>query len=154
MNKYWDDKDEIRASFQEKKNLFDYEVSMLNYCLKEFIYLNNEINQQKKNLIIEGLALHSRLLIDFFYPRENNSRRINDIKASDFVTNWDNVRPEIPQILFDAREKADKQLAHLTKWRLKIERDNKKEWNSQIVYELNNIISIFEQCLLQNIRLN
>lgn len=28
-----------------------------------------------------------------------------------------------------AKNKADKQLAHLGRWRVKIERDNKKVWN-------------------------
>lgn len=59
---------------------------------------------------------------------------------------WVKIRPPITQILYDAREKANKQLAHLSLWRIKLERDGKKPWDTDsISKDIESVIKKFEE---------
>jgi hypothetical protein len=66
---------------------------------------------------IESFAIHTRLLYSFFYePR----RYSDDVIAADFVPDWDARRPKASQHLVTwAKERANKQVAHMTKTRLR-----------------------------------
>jgi hypothetical protein len=140
---YWDDKSEIPASLKEKEANLNYELGKLKYCTKRFFELKDKETSDEKDLVIEGLALHSRVLIDFFYP-ELTRQIPTDVTANQFIENWDGIKPKLTQTLFDAREKAHKQLAHLTTWRLKIERDRRKGWSSLVSDDLEKVIKVFD----------
>jgi hypothetical protein len=62
------------------------------------------------NLLIESCVLHFRNLVDFFYPP--SSSQPDDVTAADYVPGWNS--PPAPPILRDARNRANKELAHLT----------------------------------------
>ena len=56
-------------------------------------------------------------------------------------------KPIQTELLIDAKNKADKQVAHLSRWRIKIETDNKKEWDWRgISNDIENVIKNFEEC--------
>lgn len=63
-----------------------------------------------RNLLIESCVLHFRNLVDFFYPP--SSPQPDDVTAADYVPGWGS--PAAPSILRDARNRANKELAHLT----------------------------------------
>ncbi|MFH1565395.1 MAG: hypothetical protein ABIC82_06205 [bacterium] len=134
---------------QKEKEMEDelfYEIDMFKKTCDRFSCWN-ELCQFRKNLLIESLATHTRVLIDFFYC-DNKKFPDDDIIAQDLLPDnivWKEIRPqELPQILKDAKVKADKQLAHLTLSRLRLERENKKGWDyKQINQEMNKIIECF-----------
>lgn len=146
---YWEYKGEIDSSFEERKEIFYYEVDMFRYCSKKLFNPIGYIEQNENNLIVEGFALHSRVLIDFFYS-EYTQKNPNDIIAEQFISNWNEIKPEITQTLYDTREKAHKQLAHLSSWRFKIEREGNKGWSIIILNDLEYLISLFEFHLIKN----
>lgn len=67
------------------------------------------------NLKVESTVLHLRNLIEFFYP--TNPRK-DDVMAEDYIPDWRNRRPTISPLLEKARERAGKELAHLTTKRI------------------------------------
>lgn len=136
---YWQNKGLIPINVEERQKLIDYEIWMFRNTCKKIVCLKSDLDQTDKNLLVESLAIHSRLLIDFFYNdfflSENKKKisdrnNLNDIIAVDFVSDWIEIRPELTQALYDAREKANKQLAHLSQWRIKIENDGRKPWDT------------------------
>lgn len=160
---YWKYNRPILATQNEKMEHLKYEVDMFrSTCLSLCLNLNVPIFV--KNLLVESLAIHSRILVDFFYndlflsekkTRGGKDRQDqNDIIAKDFIPeniNWAQKRPELTQILYDAREKSNKQLAHLSSWRTKLEKDDKKLWNHvEIKENIENVINVFEN--ITNIR--
>ena len=146
---YWRYKEIIFATPEQKKEHLDYEIWMFRETCDQL-----RIKPKPKtppelfdyNLLVESLAIHTRILVDFFYCAGKDS---NDIIAQDFMPgdkNWIEIRPLMTQILYDAREKSNKQLAHLSLWRIKIERDGKKGWDVyEISKDIENIIGKFEK---------
>ena len=64
--------------------------------------------------MLESFAIHLRNLIDFFYTPPNHARN-DDLVAADFFdppTSW-NPGP-ISKSLSDARERANKEISHIT----------------------------------------
>lgn len=78
----------------------------------------------ERNLLIESCVLHFRNLVDFFFPPL--SPQPDDVTAADYVPGWGN--PIVPDILKDARGRANKELAHLTLKR-KTGAPPDKSWN-------------------------
>jgi len=132
-----------KYTIKEKEGLLEYEIGMFRDTCNAF---NNwtDLNKFNKNLLIESLALHTRVLIDFFYGTKKYS---DDIIAEHLLPdniNWNNVKPKIPQILMDAKNKADKQLAHLSTKRLELQKQEKNGWRfNEISEEMNKIIEKF-----------
>lgn len=82
-----------------------YEISMFNNTCKEFYFFKN-FDKLKKNLLIESLATHTRVLVDFFYCEKKYS---DDIIAQDLLPQkvaWEKIRPVLPAILKEAKLKA------------------------------------------------
>lgn len=130
-------------SITKKEKLLEYEIRMFrNTCNS----LNNwsNLDQFNKNLLIESLALHTRVLIDFFYGIKKHS---DDIIAQDLLSNsviWSNVGPKISEILKEAKNKAHKQAAHLSLYRLELKEKGKAGWRfNKINKEMNKTIKIF-----------
>jgi hypothetical protein len=126
-DQYWGDNTLIDATQEEKQEHLNYEIEM-------FRETCNQINIRPKtlfenNLLFESLPAHIRVLINFFY-NDKNEKYPNDLVAQDFLpvtVNWKDERPQMTALLKEAKNKADKQVAHLSLWRVKIERDGKKD---------------------------
>jgi hypothetical protein len=155
LNNYWLNNDIIPASQEEKREILAYEIQMFRETCKQLDLTprpKTDLEQFYCNLLVESLAIHTRILVDFFYrdlfSKKGNKKNQNDIIAQDFMPNsinWLIMRPPITQLLYDAKEKANKQLAHLSLWRLKIERDGKKGWDyNGIRQDLEIVIEKFE----------
>jgi hypothetical protein len=133
----------IEATLEEKEKLLVYEIYMFRQACKELKYPRQK-SQFQVNLLVEALAIHARILIDFFYGIRV---RENDIIAQDFMkknTIWKEMRPNKTEFLKDAKNKADKQLAHLSVWRVKLEKEGKKGWNvSKISEDMEEVIKKF-----------
>jgi len=144
-NDYWSYNEIISATKEEKEEHLNYEIWMFRKTCDQ---LNQPSETQfKRNLLLESLPAHTRILIEFFY-NDKHEKRPNDLIAQDFLADsidWKNERPPITELLNEAKNKADKQLAHLSLWRVKIEKDNKKiwDWNS-IKRDMEEIIKKFE----------
>ena len=128
-NNYWNNDEPITATQKEKEGHLNYEIWMFR---KTCDRLNlSQKTRFERNLLLESLPIHARTLIEFFY-KDKNEKYPNDLVAQDFLTddiNWKNERPPITELLHGAKNKADKQLAHLSLWRVKIEKDDKKKWD-------------------------
>jgi hypothetical protein len=101
--------------------------------------------------LLESMLLHTRVLHDFFYkPRNpNNPRTADDIIASDFVPEWETLRPSKGEYLghSDRKDRLDKALAHLTLRRVKND-SNEKQWNVDAIHvAIGNAIKVFLQNL-------
>lgn len=144
---YWDYNGTIKATIKEKETLLDYEIDMFRKTCVELSKLDNDY-VFFKNLLIESLATHTRTLLDFFYINKKNYDK--DLIAQDLLPEnikWRELRPIETETLINAKNKANKQLAHLSLWRLKISRDNKKDWNNFniILKEIEEIIKKFNE---------
>jgi len=129
---------------EKKKKCLDYEIYMFREVCNRF-KKNKDNDRFLKNSLVELLALHTRVLVDFFY---NNGRK-DDIIAQDFFSNmdWNTKRPQITDILDKAKNKADKQLVHLTKERIRLIKNRENSWKvSEIERDMNLVIEIFEEC--------
>lgn len=142
--KYWQYNKCIRANLKEKEMILRYEIWMFRNICKCFSNWNL-VSQFQKNLLVEALAIHTRILVDFFYFNKMNK---NDIVAQEFLPknkNWARLRPSITRILENAKEKANKQLAHLSRWRVKLEKEGKKPWyHNKIWRDIEKLIKAFE----------
>jgi hypothetical protein len=65
--------------------------------------------------MVEDTVLHLRNLIEFFYPVRP---KVDDVIAEHYVANWNTKGPAISPVLEKARERANKQLHHLTTQRI------------------------------------
>lgn len=150
MGKYWDFNKLIPATKEEIKELFDYEAGMLKDTYKQLNLINWEVKvinaseRFKRNLLLESFAVHMRVLIDFFYYTKKKNKngtmlespkRINDLIVSDLSP--DSKRRDIAEnkLLENVKNKADKQLAHLSRWRIKLDKDELKGWEYQNIYK-------------------
>jgi hypothetical protein len=134
-NNYWRDDQSISATEEEKDEHLNYEIWMFFETCKQLD--SDQETQFERNLLLESLPAHARTLINFFY-NDKNEKYPNDLVAQDFLPDtidWKNERPLITELLKEAKNKADKQVAHLSLWRVKIERDKKKEWDWNSVEE-------------------
>jgi len=69
------------------------------------------------NALLESYAIHARALTDFFYP---NNPRNDDVLAKHYAPDWEDKHPTISTTLRDARERTNKEIAHLTSRRLSV----------------------------------
>lgn len=67
-NNYWQDNKPIVASYEEKEKLLQYEVWMFRETCKRLIdqESKSQLPRFEKNLLVESLAIHTRILVDFF----------------------------------------------------------------------------------------
>ena len=145
-NIYWNNNAPIHATKEEKEEHLNYEIDMFRETCNRLNYPCKK-TQFETNLLFESLPAHTRTLVDFFYNNKND-KYPNDLVAQDFLSdtiNWKNERPPVTELLINAKNKADKQLAHLSLWRVKIKRDDLKGWDwNAIRADLEKIIIKFE----------
>lgn len=112
-------------------------------AIEQFQHVDALLNQTIKNALIESFAIHTRNLIDFLYPRSYNH---DDIIAQDFFNNpmeWKRRRGQLSKNLREARERADKEIAHLTQGRIS-GTPRRKFWDiTKVGNEIKEKISIF-----------
>jgi hypothetical protein len=71
--------------------------------------------------LIESFVVHVRCVLDFLYAPKN--RRYDDVIAQDYfddVAEWENLRPLMSANLEQARDRAGKEMVHLTYARLDV----------------------------------
>ena len=130
------------------KELLEYSKEHLCYeiwMLLEVGKIENTFGQVFTNMVIESFVVHLRNLITFLYP--TSSVHSTDISAKDFFINpdiWESKRPSLSQILENARNRAHKEMGHLTTERITGADDPKKAWNrSELINEIVPILSLF-----------
>lgn len=112
------------------QQLLDYSQEHLLYEFQMFRWVGQSLNQDKGFLLsalLESFAIHLRNLIDFFYTQPAEARN-DDVVASDFFdapTGW--APGAIPKSLQDARERANKEVSHIT-YKRKVATDPTKPW--------------------------
>lgn len=135
----------ISATEAQKLEILDYEISMLRETCNKLNFSQQTIFE--RNLLLESLAIHARLLIEFFY-NDKRERYPNDLIAQDFLSNtidWKTQRPPKTELLKNAQFKADKQLAHMSLYRIEIAKNNSKGWDWKgINRDMENVINKFQ----------
>jgi hypothetical protein len=117
---------------------FHYEVLM--FIVSKKISNQSPPNSFQMNAMVEVCVLHLRNLIDFFYPNKIES---DDIVATHYISDWNLQRPPISQILEGARQRANKEMAHLTTKRIS-GAPPEKNWDFNLIsIELKKVIEIF-----------
>lgn len=118
-----------------------YEIDMLNKVSK--IQTTNVNDLVYNNMVFESFAIHLRNLITFFYPKK---RFETDIYAEDFFTvseDWEKIRPDLSVSLKKAKERADKEVGHLTLERFSGD-DSRKNWSrKELAGEIFSIVQLF-----------
>jgi len=117
-----------REAFLEEH--FYYEVSMLIFAVHRLFEITHSgrRDQSSINMALETLLLHARNLREFFYAKP---RRRDDARPEDFVGDidkWKRERPEETDLIKEVRERANKELAHLT-YKRHYGIPPKKQWN-------------------------
>lgn len=102
-----------------------YEVDML-FKVRSYLFNLKEAEWLQRMTAIESFVIHLRNLITFLYPTTNT--KDTDIYARAFFTNPSGWSPKIPVILEKARERAHKEVGHLTTERIVGAGDPRKEW--------------------------
>ena len=112
------------------QQLFDYSEEHLLYELQIFRWAGESLNRDKGFLLsalLESLAIHLRNLIDFFYTEPADARN-DDVVAGDFFAAPNTWTPGImPKSLQEARERANKEVSHIT-YKRKAAADPTKPW--------------------------
>ncbi len=136
-----------------------YEIRMLNNCVASLFGLAAKAGGVttyampmkilvedvfQNNLLVEGIAVHSRVLITFLFPQIKPIYN-TDISAFDYYNNtttwkWQSDDLKQNKLLYDCKTWADESLAHMTTARL-----NTKSVPdySKICTELSNLVDTF-----------
>ena len=124
-----------------------YEVWMLVECVnllsrRPFETESEVVATLLRNTVTESFAIHLRNLVDFLYP--GTHVKPTDVLADDFFPQGKRPAafPAIPSKLQAARERAHKQVSHLTTGRLN-PGDPGKEWRGELVIETLNVLVEF-----------
>lgn len=124
------------------------EIQMLSnayYCYIN-LHISSELRQLFSNFLIESFVIHLRNIISFLYPTKNIHK--NDICAKYFFedqTEWEKICPKISKILVVARERAHREVGHLTIKRI-TGITTEKEWHfKNLMLELIPILVLFSK---------
>jgi hypothetical protein len=112
------------------QQLLDYSEEHLLYELQLFRWVAENLprdNGFPLSALLESFAIHLRNLIDFFYTQPGDARN-DDLVAADFFDLPSAWNPgAIPKSLADARERANKEVSHIT-YKRKGGSDPTKPW--------------------------
>lgn len=100
-----------------------YEMEMLRWTT-ETLARTKDLGTNPRNSILESFIIHLRLLIGFLYDSPTHD---DDVTASDYFEGGVWTPKEISQALKVARERANKEIAHLTSFRVG-KKLMEKEW--------------------------
>jgi hypothetical protein len=96
------------------------------------------------NALIESFVIHVRCVLDFLYAPKN--RRDDDVIAQDYFddpTEWENLRPPMSANLEKARDRAGKEMAHLTYARLDVTPEAKPWRFVELTNEISDVLGVF-----------
>ncbi len=122
-----------------------YELWML-LRLGESLPAPDSHNEQEKvlyNALIEAFVVHLRNLIGFLYPDKVGAL---DVIAEDFFTDpagWEEIRPRISRSLQEARDRAHREIAHLTTARITGNPPEKAWPFAQLIAEVRVLMKLF-----------
>lgn len=105
----------------------NYEYEMLRTIVRELS--TGTRPQWLTNALLESFVIHLRALIDFFYTPART--KPDDMLATDYFPDpkaWEAAIPSMSEVLRNARDRAHKEIAHLTYARLDVTTDT-KPWN-------------------------
>jgi hypothetical protein len=112
------------------QQLLDYSEEHLLYELQLFRWVAENLPRDNGFLLsalLESFAIHLRNLIDFLYTQPGNARN-DDLVAADFFDPSSAWNPGgISKLLADARERANKEVSHIT-YKRKSGSDPTKPW--------------------------
>ena len=100
-----------------------YEVGMLMDLAHQLVSGKLEKGSTLHNASVEAFVIHVRNVMDFLYPPK--SLKPDDVVAEDFLLGWESIRPDITATLDRARQRAGKEIAHLTYARLAVTPETK-----------------------------
>jgi hypothetical protein len=112
--------DDYLVEYSEEHVLYEFEMFLWLARLRgsgTHLAAGNPIDVANlKHALIESFVVHLRNVIDFFYPNPRTLRS-TDVIAADFCDSgkWQH---KIPEVLKAARERANKEMAHLTTERI------------------------------------
>jgi hypothetical protein len=103
----------MRTSGLSDSDLAAYSGEHLLYELQMFVFAGRELARPNlagpmRSIVIESFVIHLRNLIDFFFTPPTHD---DDVAAIHFYPQWNEA---IPDILKVARNRANKELSHLT----------------------------------------
>jgi hypothetical protein len=104
------------AAIQETSNHLWYEIWMTDEIVTMLSSGAFEQEKPLSNALLESFAIHVRNLIYFFYT-DSEERYKDDFRDFDLLPDkarWKEIRPPKSQVLIDAYERANKQVAHLS----------------------------------------
>jgi len=135
----------LRARDMTPEQLCKYSRDHLFHEIKMFYWLASIIDYMDGALhdaLLESFLVHLRNLIDFFCrPRE----RATDVVAEDFFDNPSNWKRNPTSTLEKARERANKELSHLTTGRKEPD-DPEKVWDIGALFtEIDQFVHMFIQ---------
>src|SRR5258708_1576575 len=96
----------------------------------------------QSNALVEAFALHTRNLVDFFYTPATG----DDVVAQHFFRQpgaWATVRPPLSSTLKTAKQRANKEISHLTYGRLKVTAQTKPWLVGPITSALEAVLAVF-----------
>jgi hypothetical protein len=103
------------------------------------------------NAMIESFVVHLRCVLDFLYAPKN--RRDDDVIAQDYFDDqatWEELRPSMSAELSKARDRAGKEMAHLTYARLDVTPEAKPWPFVELTSEISDVLGVFLQNVDQN----
>jgi len=112
-----------KKELREASEHIAYEMKIL-FAIELELGKSNE-EGVNHNALLESFAVHSRILIHFFWSEKP---RKDDMVATQFVKNveeWKKIRPKKTELLEEVEFKAKKQVAYLTFKRLDYDFENK-----------------------------
>ncbi len=123
-----------------------YELWMFLRLGQYFPQIPDPQNEQEvvvANALVEAFVVHLRNLIGFLYPDKIASL---DVIAADFFLDadiWEQIRPQISRTLQEARDRAHREIAHLTTARI-FGKPPKKVWPvSGLIAEVKVLMKLF-----------
>jgi len=128
------EEEKLRKSIDHLK----YELEMLKETSSE-LSTPSDLSREVGNALVESFVIHARGLIMFLYYSPNKE---DDVMASDYfgAGEWAGIRDSIPQILETTLERANKEVAHITTFRIG-RKLVEKEWDHPTI--TNEIFRIF-----------
>ena len=116
------------------------------HAMRALLFTGQFASPEVQYACLESFAIHSRNLIDFLYPPERT--KDDDVFAKHFFTDpqtWRGLSKSLPPSLKDARIQANKQISHLTYYRLSVKRKQKNWYFDAITAALDPLIATFAE---------
>jgi len=122
--------EELRAA----SDAFHYEIRMLNDVAD---VLSSHTSGVIHDALVESFVVHTRILIEFFYPTDKTRADSDTMIASDFLSDGNQWKEDISEWMKEIRTRSHKLLAHLSYNRVLRYKDDKSWQITQIRNRMN-----------------